>query len=142
MPVSARYYQRIFFSIPKMKKSVLFLILGSLLISCHREAGTPVIEIEEIIEEPIIEQGDPGTADNAYGFEGDTVIKQDNIYHLFTAEVCGDPKVVKTRLAYWKSEDGWMSFYGSWRSNYPWNGKLWFGVGLVESDSLVCDSRT
>ena len=64
------------------------------------------LKILEIKEEPVIKEGDPGTEGNIYGFEGGTIIRLNSVIHLFTAEVCCDPKVVKTRLAYWKSKDG------------------------------------
>jgi hypothetical protein len=54
---------------------------------------------------PVLQQGDPGTEDNKYGFEGGTVIKIGPTYHLFTSELVGDPKVVKMRLAHWTSTD-------------------------------------
>lgn len=64
------------------------------------------LELLEIDDRPILQEGDKGTENNKYGFEGGTIIKQQGVYHLFTAEVCDEPKVVKTKLAYWNSEDG------------------------------------
>ena len=55
---------------------------------------------------PVIKQGDPGTEDNKYGFEGGRAFKYKGEYHLFTAELIGDPIIVKLRLAHWKSKDG------------------------------------
>ena len=70
------------------------------------ENKKPVIVILESHENAAIEKGDKGTEDNMYGFEGGTVKKVDGIYHLFTAECFAPPKIVKTRLAHWKSSDG------------------------------------
>lgn len=56
--------------------------------------------------EPILRKGDPGTEDNEYGFEGGTVIRLKDGYHLFSAEMCGKPFCLPTRLAHWFSADG------------------------------------
>jgi hypothetical protein len=58
------------------------------------------LEIIEVYEFPVIKEGDPGTEDNKYGFEGGRVIKYKGNYHLFTAERFGDPQLVKMRLAH------------------------------------------
>ena len=47
----------------------------------------------------------PTSKDNKYGFEGGSVVKVDGVYHLFVAEMAGDPFWVKMRLAHWTSPD-------------------------------------
>ncbi|NOR27960.1 MAG: hypothetical protein GQ540_05480 [Lutibacter sp.] len=64
------------------------------------------LEVEDVHEGPVIKKGDSNTQDNKYGFEGGTVIRYKNEYHLFTAERFGKPRLVKMRLANWKSKDG------------------------------------
>ena len=63
-------------------------------LSIHEEHGQPVIAKE-----------DPGTEDNKYGFEGGCVLKLNGIYHLFTAEMVGDPKCNKLKLGHWTSQN-------------------------------------
>lgn len=66
---------------------------------------TPRLRLTHVHPEPVIRRGGPGTERNKYGFEGGRVIKQDGIYHLFTAEMVGDPWNVKMMLACWTSTD-------------------------------------
>lgn len=54
---------------------------------------------------PVIGPGHPDLAGNRYGFEGGCVVKEAGTYHLFTAEMAGDPFWVKMRLAHWRSPD-------------------------------------
>lgn len=54
---------------------------------------------------PVIGPGHPDLAGNKYGFEGGCVVKEAGVYHLFTAEMAGDPFWVKMNLAHWTSPD-------------------------------------
>jgi hypothetical protein len=63
-------------------------------------------EIQELRETPVIDAGHPDCKDNKYGFEGGSVVKVDGVYHLFTAEMVGNPFWVKMRLAHWTSPNG------------------------------------
>jgi hypothetical protein len=56
-------------------------------------------------DEPILTVHSIGAEGNKYGFEGGRVLKLNNIYHLFTSEMVGDPHWVKMRLAHWTSKD-------------------------------------
>ncbi|WP_123806956.1 hypothetical protein [Sedimentisphaera salicampi] len=73
----------------------------------------------------VIEKGDPGTEDNKYGFEGGRVVRINKDYHLVTAERAGDPKIVKMRLAHWKSRDGisWQRVSTLYESSGEFEGK-------------------
>lgn len=53
----------------------------------------------------LVKAGSRGTHDNLYGVEGGRVLKIGGTYHLLTAEMSGDPRLVKMRLAHWCSED-------------------------------------
>lgn len=66
----------------------------------------PLFAVREVDRAPVIAQGDPGTDNNAYGFEGGRALKLDGAYHLFTTEMSGTPIWTKTRLAHWRSADG------------------------------------
>lgn len=55
---------------------------------------------------PVIAKGMPGTEDDIYGLEGGTVIKRPDGYHLFSAEMVGDTRCVKMKLAHWLSKTG------------------------------------
>ena len=64
------------------------------------------ITVTDVTSQPLLHKDSPGAEDNRYGFEGGHVVKVDDQYYLFTCEVHGEPKVVKTRLAIWISQDG------------------------------------
>ncbi len=64
------------------------------------------IKLIECKEKPVISYDHQDCNDIKYGFEGGRVLKVNNKYHLFTAEMAGDPWWVKMRLGYWNSEDG------------------------------------
>ena len=55
---------------------------------------------------PVLTNGTVGSEGNKYGFEGGTVIRLEDGYHLFTSEMVGDPRWVKMKLAHWLSRDG------------------------------------
>ncbi len=54
---------------------------------------------------PVIGSHHPDLAGNKYGFEGGCVVKEAGVYHMFTAEMAGDPFWVQMRLAHWSSPD-------------------------------------
>ncbi len=56
--------------------------------------------------EPLLHRASPGAEDNRFGFEGGTLLRLDDGYHLFTTEMIGEPKWIPTRLAHWRSDDG------------------------------------
>lgn len=62
-------------------------------------------ELIEAPAAPVIGPDHPDLAGNRYGFEGGCVVKEAGVYHLFTAEMAGDPFWVKMRLAHWSSPD-------------------------------------
>jgi predicted GH43/DUF377 family glycosyl hydrolase len=64
------------------------------------------IEVISGNEGPVLTKGAAGTEENKYGFEGGTVIRLKDGYHLFTSEMVGDPRWVKMKLAHWHSSDG------------------------------------
>jgi len=62
----------------------------------------------ELIEaqlRPVIDENHPDLEGNKYGFEGGSVVKEAGVYHLFVAEMAGDPFWARMRLAHWKSSD-------------------------------------
>jgi hypothetical protein len=63
------------------------------------------LEGVEISPGPVIKRDDPGSQGNKYGLEGGSVLKLDGVYHLFTAEMVGDPCCVKMKNAHWISPD-------------------------------------
>jgi hypothetical protein len=62
-------------------------------------------ELVEYQKKPVIDKDHPDCADDKYGFEGGVVLKLNGIYHMFTAENPGDPKIARMRLAHWTSPD-------------------------------------
>lgn len=86
-------------------KPVLRRILGK----CGNDRPEPParLTLTVVDEHPaaLVTAGSPGTHGNLYGLEGGRVLKIDGTYHLFTAEMSGDPRLVKMRLAHWCSAD-------------------------------------
>lgn len=56
-------------------------------------------------DSPVLTTSSAGAEGNKYGFEGGRVIKIDDVYHLFTSEMVGDPHWVKMKLGHWISRD-------------------------------------
>lgn len=54
---------------------------------------------------PVIGADHPDLAGNQFGFEGGSVVREGGMFHLFTAEMAGEPFWVKMRLARWTSSD-------------------------------------
>lgn len=69
-----------------------------------------VLELVSVYPRPVLTGDAPGAEDIQYGFEGGQVVKVSDTYHLFTTEMNGEPRFVKTRLAHWTSKDRirWM----------------------------------
>ncbi len=67
----------------------------------------PFCKFERIknLSAPVISQHHPQLAGNKYGFEGGVALKEGGLYHLFVAEMAGDPFWIKMRLAHWSSKD-------------------------------------
>lgn len=62
-------------------------------------------QLLEAPEQPVIGPNHPDLAGNKFGFEGGCVVKEAGVYHLFTAEMAGEPFWAKMRLAHWSSPD-------------------------------------
>jgi hypothetical protein len=67
--------------------------------------GQMRLELQQLLDAPVIGREHPDAKDNKYGFEGGSVIKIDGTYHMFVAELAGDPLWVRLRLAHWCSGD-------------------------------------
>jgi len=64
-----------------------------------------VLTLVEAHDTPVMTRDSPGAEGNKYGFEGGTVVKVGDTYHMTPTEVVGDPQAVKTRMAHWTSKD-------------------------------------
>ena len=64
-----------------------------------------LLETIEPNGEIVIDSAHPGLEGNRHGFEGGCAFKHEGCYHLFTAEMYGDPFWVAMRLGHWKSVD-------------------------------------
>ncbi len=98
-----------------MSRLICYSAIISLLLSCSGRKDNPqgtALQVRLTIEAlsgadgPVLTKGSPGSEGNKYGFEGGTVLKLKDGYHLFTSEMTGDPRWVKMKLAHWKSRDG------------------------------------
>jgi len=100
-------------------KAILFLTTALMILvtSCrknqadsdqlsHPDQLQVSIEVIGGTDSPVLTKGMAGTEDNKYGFEGGTVIQRSDGYHLFTAEMVGEPHWVKMKLGHWLSKDG------------------------------------
>jgi hypothetical protein len=87
-------------------------------------SSDPIFKIIGGIESPVIRIGDHGTENNKYGFEGGRALKLNNVYHIFTTEMWGEPFMCKTRLAHWKSKNGiaWVRAATLFESNGDFTG--------------------
>lgn len=75
--------------------------------TAYRAAGhEDRLELLNLHHEPVIGRHSPGAEDVKHGFESGRVVKLGHMYHLIIAEMAGDPKNVKTRLAHWTSREG------------------------------------
>ncbi len=66
---------------------------------------SPRFEVIDAPSTPVIDAGHPDLAGNRYGFEGGSVVREGGAYHLFVAEMAGDPFWARMRLAHWISPD-------------------------------------
>ena len=89
-----------------------FLVFGfCILVYCSfaqnhvNQFRKPELTLINNYPEPVITNKSKGAEDIKYGYEGGTVVKVDENYHLFTSEMSGDPLWVKMRLGHWKSTD-------------------------------------
>jgi hypothetical protein len=98
-----------------MRQITCFTAISILICSCsgikkdapgENPAVRMTIEVLSGNDGPVISKGSQGTEGNKYGFEGGTVIRLNDGYHLFTSEMAGDPLWVKMKLAHWTSSDG------------------------------------
>jgi AraC-like DNA-binding protein len=99
------------------------------------------LELLTIHHEALIDRQSPGAEDVKHGFEGGRVVKVGHEYHLFTVEMAGDPKNVKTRLAHWRSKEGlrWTRRGTLFESSGKFDGSdpraaLWSPIPIYDDD--------
>ena len=73
--------------------------------SSHPASATLSFELIEAPDAPVIGVDHPELGENRYGFEGGCVVKEAGVYHIFIAEMAGDPFLVRMRIAHWSSPD-------------------------------------
>ncbi|NJK85272.1 MAG: hypothetical protein HC906_04200 [Bacteroidales bacterium] len=132
-------------------KFILFISISVLLVSCNntlkqkdknKEPGFTfrVIQLDRV---PIINKNHVGSQDNKYGFEGGRIVEIEDTLHWFTAEISGDPQIVKMRIAHWKSKrgsDNWERVSTLYESSGEFTGKdtraaLWGPMPVFDSES-------
>lgn len=86
-------------------KPVLRRIMGKPGNERPEPPGALTLTVVEEHPRALVKAGSSGTQDNLHGLEGGRVLKIGGTYHLFTAEMSGDPRLVKMRLAHWCSAD-------------------------------------
>ena len=73
---------------------------------CEEPPKCPLrLEVIDISPGPVITKENPGSLGIKLGLEGGCVLKIEGAYHLFTAEMVGDPWWKKMRLGHWTSLD-------------------------------------
>ena len=100
-----------------MNKKSFLTVAGSICLACgclfpavHHVADVPTpdslrFEVIDAPLAPVIDADHPDLAGNKYGFEGGSAVKEGGVYHLFVAEMAGDPFWARMRLAHWCSPD-------------------------------------
>jgi len=78
---------------------------GMIVTAPANEAREPAFVLVRQYPSPVITMTSPGAEDIEYGFEGGSVVKIEEVYHLFTTEMLSGPLGVKTRLGHWSSPD-------------------------------------
>ena len=108
-----RYLQSHLYMLPVYSALVSFILVFVLFSCSTKNTGIPDgsqdlrLTIEAVSGDgPLLTSESPGADGNKYGFEGGTVIRLRDGYHLFTSEMTGDPRWVKMKLAHWRSGDG------------------------------------
>lgn len=82
--------------------SLVSLFAGALAFA----ADALTFRIVEESREPVIDSRTPDAATVQLGFEGGMALKHDGRYHLFMAEMVGEPFWANMALAHWSSADG------------------------------------
>lgn len=87
---------------------IAFGLLAAVATGAVGQGPGPAIrfDLQELSNTPVIAADHPDCRDNKYGFEGGSVVRVGAVYHLFVAEMAGDPFWAKMRLAHWTSPDG------------------------------------
>ena len=87
----------------KLYRCLLLLPLAALVIPAG--AVDRELVVTRQFDSPVLTIRSSGAEGNKYGFEGGRVVKLNNVYHLFTSEMIGDPHWVRMKLAHWVSHD-------------------------------------
>ena len=96
------------------KLVIRIIVIGILVltVSCNSRPK-PITDADRILEfevvscnDTIINRTTAGAEDIKFGFEGGSVVKVGDAYHMITAEMAGDPYWVNMRLGHWTSKDG------------------------------------
>jgi hypothetical protein len=98
-----------------------------------------VVELDSI---PVISRQHKGTEDNKYGFEGGRIVEIKDTLHWFTAEIFSDPKIVKMRIAHWKTKkntDNWERVSTLYESSGEFTGSdtrsaLWAPMPIYDEE--------
>ncbi len=69
------------------------------------KGGAVRLELVRQEPQPVLTVASPGAEGIQHGFEGGSVTKLGNTYHLITAEMAGDPFWVKMQIGHWTSTD-------------------------------------
>jgi hypothetical protein len=94
-----------------MMRILTALFITLIVLSCNdlqQKNELPVIDFQvvEFDSLPIINKQHQDLMGNKYGFEGGRIVELGDTLHWITSEMFDDPKIVKMRLAHWKSKKG------------------------------------
>ncbi len=101
----------------------------------------PLFDIVGGPDQPVVEEGMPGTEGIQGGFEGGRCVKIGDTYHMFPTERAGEPGVpayydrVKTRIGHWTSQDA--IHWKRQATLYQASGQY----ALTEEDNPINDRR-
>ena len=113
-------------------------------IAC-KKATTENQELFEVIavSTPVIDSIHPHAKGNKYGFEGGRIVEIGDTLHWVTAEMSGDPKLVKMSIAHWKCRRGtdeWKRVSTLYESSGEFAGKdtraaLWGPMPIFDAEN-------
>lgn len=128
------------------------MLMVLILVSCSTPKKEVKVAPEEVTfevvsfpDKPILYKGDPSIVDNKYGFEGGRIVEIGDTLHWITAEMVGDPFVVKMKIAHWKSpraEDKWERVSTIFESSAEFTGQdpraaLWGAMPIFDEETQM-----
>lgn len=133
----------------RMLSLVSHILILTSIIGCQQKAhdsAVHAVAFETIeVSAPILDKSHPDLQGNNYGFEGGRIVEIGDTLHWITAEMNGDPKLVRMRIAHWKSfkgADKWQRVSTLYESSGEFTGKdtraaLWGPMPIFDNETQL-----